>query len=116
MTAVPAIGKNRYLPVREMTCPGLIETRSSPTSAAAGTPPRSPGEIPLTTWKNAGRKVIVSNIVKPTMKPTTSSPRRCAAANRCNGSDRLGGAPLDEDEQADQRHAGRGQGAGDPHG
>ena len=30
ISAVPAIGKNRYLPVFEMICPEPIETVSSP--------------------------------------------------------------------------------------
>ena len=55
ISAVPAIGKNRYLPVFEMSCPEVIETRSSPAISGSRYSPEIVGEMPRTTWKNAGR-------------------------------------------------------------
>ena len=55
MNAEPAIGKNRYLPVLEMTCPEEIETSSSPAISGSRYTPEMVGEMPRTTWKNAGR-------------------------------------------------------------
>ena len=55
ISAVPTIGKKRYLPVREMTWPELIETISSPAISGSRYTPEMVGEMPRTTWKNAGR-------------------------------------------------------------
>ena len=52
---MPAIGKNRYLPVLEMTCPELIDITSSPTISGSRYSPEIVGEMPRTTWKKAGR-------------------------------------------------------------
>jgi hypothetical protein len=43
------------------------------------------GEMPRTTWKNAGRYVIAPNIAKPTMKPTTLVVEKLRSRNRCSG-------------------------------
>ena len=55
INAAPAIGKNRYLPVLEMICPEAIETSSSPAISGSRYTPEMVGEMPRTTWKNAGR-------------------------------------------------------------
>ena len=55
ISAVPAIGKKRYLPVRAMTWPEVIETSSSPAISGSRYTPEMVGEMPRTTWKNAGR-------------------------------------------------------------
>ena len=55
VTADPAIGKNRYLPVREIIWPDPIDTISSPAISGRIWTPDSVGETPLTTWKNTGR-------------------------------------------------------------
>ncbi len=52
---MPAIGKNRYLPVFEMIWPDAIETTSSPAISGSRYSPEMVGEMPRTTWKNAGR-------------------------------------------------------------
>ena len=49
------MGKNRYRPVREMICPDPIETTSRPAISGSICTPESVGEMPLTTWKKAGR-------------------------------------------------------------
>ncbi len=38
-----------------MICPDPIETSSSPAISGRSWTPDSVGEMPLTTWKNAGR-------------------------------------------------------------
>ena len=55
ISAVPAIGKKRYLPVRAMIWPEPIETISSPAISGSRYTPEMVGEMPRTTWKNAGR-------------------------------------------------------------
>ena len=55
MNAVPAMGQNRYLPVLLMICPDPIETTSSPAISGSSCRPDKVGEMPRTTWKNAGR-------------------------------------------------------------
>ena len=55
ITAEPAIGKKRYRPVLEIIRPELIETSSSPAISGRICTPDSVGEMPLTTWKKAGR-------------------------------------------------------------
>ena len=55
ISAVPAIGNNRYLPVFEMIRPDAIETTSSPAISGSRYTPEMVGEMPRTTWKNAGR-------------------------------------------------------------
>jgi hypothetical protein len=55
VTADPAIGKKRYLPVREMIWPDPIDTISSPAISGRTWTPDSVGEKPRTTWKNTGR-------------------------------------------------------------
>jgi hypothetical protein len=87
---VPAIGKNRYLPVREMIWPEVIETVSRPTISGSRYRPEMVGEMPRTTWKKAGRNAIAPNIAKPTMKPTRLVTEKVRSLNRCSG--RIGSA------------------------
>src|ERR1700722_14102349 len=90
ISAVPAIGKKRYLPVREMIWPEEIETTSMPAIIGSRYTPEIVGEMPLTTWKKAGRKAIAPNMAKPTMKPTTLVTEKERSLNRCSG--RIGSA------------------------
>ena len=55
IASVPATGKNRYLPVRAMTWPEVMETSSRPAISGSRYTPEIVGEMPRTTWKNAGR-------------------------------------------------------------
>ena len=55
IAAVPAIGKIRYLPVREMICPDEMDIARSPTISGSRYSPETVGEMPRTTWKKAGR-------------------------------------------------------------
>ena len=55
MKAVPAIGQNRYFPVRLMICPEPMDTSSRPAISGSSCTPDRVGETPRTTWKKAGR-------------------------------------------------------------
>ena len=69
-----------------MICPEAIETSSSPAISGSRYSPEMVGEMPRTTWKNAGRYVIAPNIAKPTMKPTRLVTEKVRSLNRCSGS------------------------------
>ena len=85
MTAEPAIGKSRYLPVLEMIWPELIDTTSSPAISGSSSTPEAVGESPLTTWKKAGRYVMAPNMAKPMTKPTMLVTANVWILNRCSG-------------------------------
>ena len=63
----------------------MIETTSRPAIIGSRYTPESVGEMPRTTWKNAGRKAIAPNMPKPTMKPTRLVTENTRLANRCSG-------------------------------
>ena len=55
VSPVPRIGNKRYLPVLEMIWPEPIDMSSSPAISGSRYTPEMVGEMPRTTWKNAGR-------------------------------------------------------------
>ena len=68
VTADPAIGKIRYLPVRPTTAPLAIAVSSRPITIGSMRSPDEVADAPLTNCRKVGRKVIEPIIAKPTMK------------------------------------------------
>ena len=85
MTAVPRIGKTRYLPVRETICPPAIEVMSSPAIRGRISRPEVVGDAPLTTWKYSGKNVIAPNMAKPTNSATMPELVNTLLENRREG-------------------------------
>ena len=51
MIAVPAIGKNRYRPILEISCPLTIDVTSTPAINGVSCSPERVGLDPFVTWR-----------------------------------------------------------------
>ena len=61
---------------------------------------------PLTTCRKSGRKMIAPNMLRPTTNDATDGEREHPVAEQAQGQDRLGGAALLHQEQAEQHDGG----------
>ncbi len=110
VTPAPAIGKARYLPVREMICPEPIDTTSSPAIRGKSSTPDAVGDRPLTTWKNARQIGNGAEHGEPDNEPDNAGHGERTVPEQVQGQYGFRRVPLDQGEHPDQSEPGHAQG------
>ena len=106
---MPAIGKNRYLPVLEMICPEPIETDEQPGHQREQVHPGDGRRDAPDDLEERGQVGDRAEHREADDEADQAGHREGAQLEQVQRQDRLGGPPLDQHEHADQQHAGHAQ-------
>ncbi|OUD92217.1 hypothetical protein CMMCAS05_08235 [Clavibacter michiganensis subsp. michiganensis] len=85
VSSVPTMGKIRYLPVRLMRMPDVIDMPMRPTIIGRSRSPETAAEVPVDICRNVGTKPMAANIPMPSARPMAVAFTKTGFRKRLSG-------------------------------